>query len=122
MYEHTQYRHLTDAEFLSVAEAAQDPLTSTDVQTELLNRFTKLVGSSESLETAADRISEQGFDVTEEAGLQSLIDVLQTCRDFDADEPAALRQKLQRAHDFYDIADEAGDLLQRLAELAAKTL
>ena len=25
MYEHTQYRHLTDAEFLSVAEAAQDP-------------------------------------------------------------------------------------------------
>jgi hypothetical protein len=113
---HTNYRHLTDAEFLRVAEDAQDPLTATDVQTELLERFERALTDLETLRDIEANCEELGIDVKEMLELLGVADEFH-CTDFDS-----LRAKLQRADKFYDIAEEAGDAFKQLAELAATTL
>lgn len=118
----SRFRTLTDAEFLRVARDAQDPLTSTEIQDELLIRFEKIVEDGHPLEQLKAELAETGTYIDDEAGVKGLVEFLHVANEHNCDDAAILKSKLQRADDFYDIAAEAGDLFKRLADLAATTV
>lgn len=118
----TRFRTLSDAEFLRVALDAQDPLTSTEVQDELLNRFERMVEAGNEFEQIKARLAETGTYIDTEEGIKGLVEFLHVANEHNCDDAEILKTKLKRADDFYDIADEAGDLIQRLAALAATTV
>jgi len=110
--DHTALSRLTDRELLLHADNHRDPLTSTDVEIELANRFANLVELTE----IDDAITEHGL---ERGDLRPLLELL---NDFNATDLKALRQKLERADKFYDIANDAGDVIARLNTLVTETL
>lgn len=118
----SRFRTLTDAEFLRVARDAQDPLTSTEIQDELLIRFEKIVEDGNEFEQIKTRLADTGTYIDTEAGIDGLIELLHVANEHYCGEAVVLKTKLQRADDFYDIVAEAGDLFKRLADLAATTV
>ena len=118
----TRFRTLTDAELLRVARDAQDSLTSTEVQDELLNRFERYVEDGSQLEQIKTRLANIGTYIDTDKEVKALVELLHVANEHHCDDAENLKAKLKRADDFYDIADEAGDLFQRLAALAATTV
>lgn len=112
---HTKYRHLTDIEFLNIATVDIDPMVSTELEQELLHRFTQAaVKEAEQLNTLLE-----DFELTD---IKKLEAVLKAVNEFVGDmSESTLREKLERADSFYDLAQEAGDIFARLNELAKKT-
>jgi hypothetical protein len=110
--DHTSLSHLTDRELLLHADNARDPLTTTDIEIEMTTRFERLVGLAE----IEDAVGNVGIDVADIAAIVELLS------DHSATEIAVLRQKLERADKFYDIAQDAGDILARLNTLATETI
>ena len=104
---------LSDAELVRHAEAVRDPLTTTDLEIELCNRL----ADTDDLEALRDLADALGLETPDD--FQALKEVM---ADFDIDNPAALRSKLERSDKFYDIASDAGDVISRLNDLINSTL
>ena len=88
-----QLQTLTHNELLRHAHVQFDPLTGTELEAELLRRFEVLVD--------------------EEVAAQPLLDLL---REFDIDDPATLKNLLQRDAQLHDVLDS---LAQQMADLQA---
>jgi hypothetical protein len=110
--DYTVLSRLTDRELLLHADNARDPLTTTDIEIELATRFERLVGLAE----IEDAVKNVGIDVADVPAIVEALD------DHNATELKVLRQKLERADKFYDIANDAGDVIARLNTLASETL
>ena len=110
--DHTNLSRLSDRELLLHADNARDPLTTTDIEIELANRLAHLVGLTE----IEDALKNVGIDVEDVPAIVELLN------DHNATELAVLRQKLERADKFYDIATDAGDVIDRINTLITETL
>lgn len=110
--DHTALSRLTHRELLLHADNARDPLTSTDIEIELANRFADLLELIE----LDDVLTDLGI---ERKDLRPLLELL---NDHSATDLASLRQKLERADKFYDIANDAGDVIARLNTLVTETI
>ena len=110
--EQTALSRLTDRELLLHADNARDPLTTTEIEIELATRFAHLVGLAE----IEDAVTNFDIDV---ADIPAIAEAL---NDHNATELKVLRQKLERADKFYDIAQDAGDVIARLNTLATETI
>ena len=98
--DHTSLSRLSDRELLLHADNTRDPLTTSDIEIELTTRFAHLVG----------------IDV---ADVPAIVELL---NDHNATELAVLREKLERADKFYDIAQDAGDVIDRINTLITSTV
>lgn len=110
--DHANLSRLTHRELVLHADNARDPLTSTDIEIELANRFADLIELIE-LDDALENY---------ELGRDSLRPLLELLNDHNATDLAVLRQKLERADKFYDIAQDAGDVVSRINTLITETL
>lgn len=106
---------LTDPELLRHAHNSADNLT-TDLETELQAR---LVAQTEELDDYHGLQDMLEAQEVEEEDLRALCIVLVK---FNATTPGTLREKLERADKFYEIASEAGDIFARLSSLTAQTV
>lgn len=110
--DHNVLSRLSDRELLLHADNARDPLTTTDIEIELTTRFTHLVGLTEIEEAVKD----VGIDVADVPAIVKLLD------DHNATRLEFLREKLERADKFYDIANDAGDVIDRINSLINATI
>ena len=97
---------------LSAVEAELDPMTTTDIERELVKRldaFQQYVPLIKALDDA-------GLDAGD------MQDIAEAMADHYCHTPADLRAKLERADKFYDIAAEAGDVISRINDLINQTL
>ena len=108
--------NLKDDELTRLAYAEHDALTATDMQTELLRRFDLAQPRIAALDELEAQLEDTHF---ESCDLPKLCALLSESNVYSVDD---LREKLQRAHDFYDIAQEAGDVFTRMAGLVSNTL
>jgi hypothetical protein len=104
---------LTDDELLRYAHTVFDPITSTELEGELLRRLAQQI---DDLASVTEAIGKSDFALDE---MRELFAVLE---EFNANNLKTLRQKLERADKWYGIAEEAGDLFQRLTDLTNTTL
>lgn len=107
---------LTDRELLAHFEATRDPLTTTDIESEIAKRFDALLEAEEAREPLDEILAKHNFDDGD------LADILEIIDEHYCDSPGVLRQKLKRADAFYDIANDAGDVIARLNDLINNTL
>lgn len=132
----SQFAILTNEELVRHADLALDPLTSTDLERELLRRFETLVGENGLAAAALDVLDDFNFDVTKTEGVEQIRDSLQFAVDFnpksyrplldalagaDIDTAAALTKRLHLADEFESIANDAGDAIARLQDLITST-
>lgn len=119
---------LSDAELVAHGNATADSLTQSDLERELLKRLEARV---EHDTLPLIQIAEE-FDIDPEA-LRAVLEahpgdlndykaLLAKLSDYDIHTVAHLEEQIERSHKFYDIANDAGDALARLAALAAETL
>lgn len=107
---------LTDDELLRHAWAQHDPLTGTELEAELLRRFEVITHTLVDLDPVTEAVDKSSFELED---MRLLFEVLE---EFHVDDIKTLRQKLERADKWYGIAEEAGDLFQRLTDLTNTTL
>lgn len=107
---------LTDAELLQHLWANRDPITTTELETEVANRLQAAIDREAEVAPVVDFLDEQNIEAHELAGMLKLLE------EFNAADIKSLRQKLERADKWYGIAVEAGDLFQRLQDLTQTTL
>ena len=110
---------------LASARAEQDPMTSTALELELLDRMETLLDEQRDTQPIADLIDE--FEVSTddmkaviESHLASLKDkaaLLSLLNDQDIHEPDQLKELLEFAAKFRALASDAGDLFTRLNDL-----
>lgn len=96
---------------LSAVEAELDPMTSTDLERELVKRLDEML----EWQDVIDAIEAAGLEANDIRG------IAEAMADNSCDTPADLRAKLECADKFYDIAAEAGDVISRLSELVSNT-
>jgi hypothetical protein len=116
MRQHTTLSNLTDEELLRHADNERDALTTTEIEIELAGRFAELVENPplpKNIQDALDNTSIESEDLPE---------ILKVLDEFFATDAKTLRAKLKRANDFYDIANDAGDVIERLSTLVTSTL
>lgn len=102
---------LSDAELAHYAAVEADPIVTSSLERELTARLDRLLDEREEDKPLLDAVSEAGLDAED---LKAIIEVL---AEFDADDPEVLREMLERAKAFAEIAGEAGDVVERLAKL-----
>lgn len=108
--------NMDDAHLIAAVRSEIDPMTSTSLEIELLKRFERMLDEKRD-DAPLDDALEDTF--IEHEQLPEFIKVLS---EFGAADLAVLRQKLERADKFYDIANEAGDAITRLNDLINTTL
>lgn len=111
-----QLNRLTDAELIQHAWIAHDPLTGTELEAELIRRLETAGQTLGELDPVTDAIENSHFEPGDMAELFAVLE------QFHVDDIKTLRQKLERADKWYGIAEEAGDLFQRLTDLTNTTL
>lgn len=102
---------LTDRELANKAHTELDRMTSTGLEAELIERFYSTLEFKEKLEKLVET-----FPMDFLTGLTSVFE------DHYITDLSELREKLERADQFYDIARDAGDVVTRLADMVNKTL
>jgi hypothetical protein len=132
---------LSDREFLRYANAQLDDLTSTDVERELLRRLeatdTELYEAAGEADLTADELTSlaqamEGFAVKEvtellgvmlEASIETkpLIAILRLFEKAGITEPDEFEAELKLADQFRKLANDAGDLFNRLHTLTEET-
>lgn len=122
--------HLTDAELLRIAYAQLDPITSTDLERELLNRMGQLLDAADGYAPVADHLDEFDFTKTKDVErCKALLEIdldayrrdqalLDTLAEYDIDDPALLERSLSR---LIKLDDLMHDLAQPLATLQTFT-
>jgi hypothetical protein len=86
---------LTDAELLRHAWAQRDPITSTELEGELLRRLAQQI---DDLASVTEAIGKSDF------ALDDLAQLFAVLEEFNANNLKTLRQKLERADKWYGIA------------------
>jgi hypothetical protein len=107
---------LTDDELLRYAHTVFDPRTGTALEAELLQRPDAATEALRALEPVTKAVDKSEFELDDLAQLFAVLE------EFSAGDIKTLRQKLERADKGYGIAEEAGDLFQRLTDLTNTTL
>ena len=119
---------MDDGHLLASARAEIDPLTSTALELELLDRFERmfehkqLIDLVEEHEINDDEVDALGKALSAGVGIAELTAIFDVLEEFNATDKAALRQKLERADKFYGIASDTGDVISRLNDLINTTL
>ena len=120
---------MDDAHLLASARAEIDPLTSTALELELLDRFERLLDEASEHKPVADLLEE--YEVATDdvkavieshpASLKDQAALLSLLNDQDIHEPDQLKALLDTSDKFRALANDAGDVFTRLSELAAST-
>ena len=121
---HTPLSRLTDDELLRLVESERDPLTSTDTEVELVQRFANLLGEKADLIEVLD---DHGFDDADDLESRLAIftefdtldikPLLEAITAAGIDDAEQLKARLAIADQFDGIANDAGDLFARLNTL-----
>lgn len=117
-----------DQHLIAALRAEIDPLTSTSIEIELLNRFEKVLQHSSIIDLVEEHeindseIAALGEALAIGVGIANLSATVALLDEFSATEPGTLRDKLERADKFYNIAGDAGDVIARLNDLINSTL
>ena len=122
-------KSMDDAHLLASARAEIDPLTSTALELELLDRFERLLDEAGEHKPVADLLEEYevGTDdmraviESHPASLKDQAALLSLLNDQDIHEPDQLKALLDTSDKFRALANDAGDVFTRLSELAAST-
>ena len=104
------------AQAVAALRAEHDPMTSTAIEDELLERFERLVAERKAAEPLEDAIENS------EIVADDVPEMLKVAAEFYCATPADLRAKLERADKFYHIAEDTGDVISRLNDLVNSTL
>ena len=121
-------KSMDDGHLLASARAEIDPLTSTALELELLDRFERMfehkqiIDLVEEHEINDDEVDALGKALSAGVGIAELTAIVDVLEEFNATDKAALRQKLERADKFYGIASDTGDVISRLNDLINTTL
>ena len=111
----TSLHHLTDDELVNHADN-QSEMVTTELETELAERFSKLLDEKAERDELFNTASEKGFETGH------LVRFIEVLADFNCEDIKSLREKLERADKFYDIAaDLQGDAIHRLNTLIQAT-
>lgn len=116
---------MDDEHLLASARAEIDPLTSTALELELLERFERLLDEASEHKPVADLLEEYevGTDdmkaviESHPASLKDLAALLSLLNDQDIHEPDQLKELLELAAKFRALANDAGDFFTRLNDL-----
>jgi hypothetical protein len=118
-------KSMDDEHLLASARAEIDPLTSTALELELLERFERLLDKASEHKPAADLLEEYevGADdvraviESHPASLKDQAALLSLLNDQGIHGPDQLKKLLELAADFRALANDAGDFFTRLNEL-----
>lgn len=118
-------KSMDDEHLLASARAEIDPLTSTALELELLERFERLLDEASEHKPAADLLEEYevGTDdvkaviESHPASLKDQAALLSLLNDQDIHEPDQLKELLELAAKFRALANDAGDFFTRLTDL-----
>lgn len=119
---------MDDEHLLAAARAELDPLTCTALELDLLERFERLLEHKQVIdlveehEINTDELDALGQALGAGVGIGELTAIVGVLEEFNATDKATLRQKLERADKFYDIANDTGDVIARLNDLINNTL
>lgn len=116
---------MDDAHLLASARAEIDPLTSTALELELLDRFERLLDEASEHKPVADLLEEYevGTDdvkaviESHPASLKDQAALLSLLNDQDIHGPAQLKALLDTSDKFHALANDAGDFFTRLNDL-----
>ena len=108
MITRTLFSHMSDDELLNHAYQVQDPLTVTELETELLSRFELSV---ETFGPLHDAMSTWNLDVDD------VLSLICTLEDFNHNDVLEVRKALELADKFADIASTLGDDFNKLNTL-----
>lgn len=109
-------KSMDDRHLVSALYAELDPLASTAAEAELLHRLEML------LDELADRTPLENAMAEASLEYKDIPPILETMVEFSCYDAKDLRQKLERADKFYDIAQEAGDVIDQLNTLIQSTV
>lgn len=120
---------MDDARLLASARAEIDPLTSTALELELLDRFERLLDEASEHKPVADLLEEYEVGTDDmravidshPASLKDQAALLSLLNDQEIHEPDQLKALLDTSDKFRALANDAGDVFTRLSELAAST-
>lgn len=120
---------LSDRELAHHADLESDPLTATEMQVELLKRFTAALDVLEGTEAARDLLEEH--DIEDADALREVIEkaaaldertnglaLLDALREHDIDDPAVLKKLLERDAQLVDVLTTLAEPLASLQALA----
>ena len=118
-------KSMDDEHLLASARAEIDPLTSTALELELLERFERLLDEASENKPVADLLEEYkvGTDdmraviESHPAGLKEQAALLSLLNDQDIHEPDQLKALLDTSDEFRALANDAGDFFTRLNDL-----
>lgn len=118
-------KSMDDEHLLASARAEIDPLTSTALELELLERFERLLDEASEHKPVADLLEEYevGTDdvkaviESHPASLKDQAALLSLLNDQDIHEPDQLKELLELAAKFRALANDAGDFFARLNDL-----
>ena len=117
-------KYMDDEHLLASARAEIDPLTSTALELELLERFERLLDEASENKPVADfEEYEVGTDdvkaviESHPASLKDQAALLSLLNDQDIHEPDQLKELLELAAEFRALANDAGDFFTRLNDL-----
>ncbi len=118
-------KSMDDEHLLASARAEIDPLTSTALELELLERFERLLDEASEHKPVADLLEEYevGTDdmkaviESHPASLKDQAALLSLLNDQDIHEPDQLKELLELAAEFRALANDAGDFFTRLNDL-----
>ena len=118
-------KSMDDEHLLASARAEIDPLTSTALELELLERFERLLDEASEHKPVADMLEEYevGTDdmkaviESHPASLKDQAALLSLLNDQDIHEPDQLKELLELAAKFRALANDAGDFFTRLNDL-----
>lgn len=118
-------KSMDDEHLLASARAEIDPLTSTALELELLERFERLLDEASENKPVADLLEEYevGTDdvkaviESHPASLKDQAALLSLLNDQDIHEPDQLKELLELAAKFRALANDAGDFFARLNDL-----
>lgn len=116
---------MDDEHLLASARAEIDPLTSTALELELLERFERLLDEASEHKPVADLLEEYevGTDdvkaviESHPASLKDQAALLSLLNDQEIHEPDQLKELLELAAEFRALANDAGDFFTRLNDL-----
>jgi hypothetical protein len=108
---------MDDKHLVSAADAEIDSFTSTALERELLKRLDRLVDERDQYAPLVALMDKKFGDTSPDY----IEEIFTAMDEFGCDDHIDLRAKLERADKFYDIASDAGDVIERLSSLINNT-
>jgi hypothetical protein len=102
---------MDDRHLLSAADAETDSLTSTSLERELIKRLDRLLEERDQYAPVIAKVEDRNITA------EQMDEIFAAMDEFNCDDHIDLRAKLERADKFYDIASDAGDVIERLSTL-----